>query len=512
MAVHQGRFLFCLLALASLCACTTESAKPSHYSIPFNRSLFPADFTFGTASAAYQYEGAARIDGKGPCTWDTFTEKHPEKIRGGGNGDVASDFYHRYKEDVKLMKSIGLDSFRFSISWARILPKGKLSGGVNPQGVKFYNNLINELLSNGIEPFVTLLHYDPPQALEDEYDGPLSPKIVKDFQDYADFCFKTFGDRVKLWVTMNEPNVLSINGYATGSFAPGRCSKHVGNCTAGNSATEPYIVAHNLLLAHGAAVKLYKDKYQPHQKGKIGITTITHWFEPKYQTSSCREAASRALDFYFGWFVDPVIYGDYPQSMKSAAGNRLPKFTEAQSNLLKGSLDFLGVNYYTTNYAEIATATTNGVNATYVTDRQTILTAYKNGTPIGTPTASDWIFVYPEGLYELLMYIKEKYNNPVIYITENGMGDGNNSSLPIYKVGRKDSLRIRYHYGHLSYLLNAIKGGVNVKAYYAWTLLDNFEWDGGYTYRYGLVFVDFKDNLKRYLKYSAFWFKMFLRK
>nr|POE70887.1 isoform 2 of beta-glucosidase 17 [Quercus suber] len=186
----QGPFLFFLLALACLSACT-ECAKLSHYSMPFNRSSFPSDFIFGAGSAAYQSEGAAHTDRRGPSTWDIFTKKHP-----------------------------------------------------------------------GIKPFVTLFHYDPPQALEDEYGGLLSPKIVNDYRDYVDFCFKTFGDRVKHWVTLNEPNNLGVNGYTSGSFAPGRCSSYLGNCTAGNSATESYIVAHHLILAHGAAVKLYKDKYQ----------------------------------------------------------------------------------------------------------------------------------------------------------------------------------------------------------------------------------------------------------
>ncbi|XP_059441339.1 beta-glucosidase 17-like, partial [Corylus avellana] len=284
------------------------------------------------------------------------------------NADVACDFYHRYKEDVQLLKTIGVDSFKFSISWSRVLPKGKVSGGVNSQGVKFYNDLINELLSNGIKPLVFLMHNDPPQALEDEYDGPLSTNFVNDFQDYADFCFKTFGDRVKLWATMNEPISISINGYSTSTFPPGRCSSYVPNCTAaGNSATEPYIVGHNLLLAHGAAVKVYKDKYQPYQKGKIGVTTYSTWMEPKYNTSSSREATSRYIDFVFGWFVHPVIFGDYPERIKSVLGNRLPKFTEAQSKLVKGSLDFLGISYYSAGYAENL-ASANGVNVTFWTD------------------------------------------------------------------------------------------------------------------------------------------------
>ncbi|KAK0574882.1 hypothetical protein LWI29_030441 [Acer saccharum] len=207
-------FLFCIfLALLA----RSDAVKPMHYSMPFNRSLFPAGFTFGAGSAAYQSEGAASIDGRGPSIWDTFTKNHPE---------------------------------------------GKLSGGMNPLGVKFYNNVINELLANGMTPFVTLFHWDLPQALEDEYGGFLSSKIVKDFQDYSDFCFKTFGDRVKHWATMNEPYSYSNNGYNGGTFAPGRCSSYMGNCTSGDSSTEPYIVAHNLLLSHAVAVKIYKTKYQ----------------------------------------------------------------------------------------------------------------------------------------------------------------------------------------------------------------------------------------------------------
>ncbi|KAK3224023.1 hypothetical protein Dsin_011048 [Dipteronia sinensis] len=382
----RGPFLFCILALFGLLACTgtTDAAiKPSHYSI-FNRSSFPSGFIFGSGSSAYQSEGAAFKDGRGPSIWDTFVRDHPEKIADRSTGDVADDFYHRYKEDIKLMKKVGLDSFRFSLSWSRILPKGKVSGGVNPLGVKFYNNLINELLANGLKPFVTLFHFDLPQALEDEYGGFLSPKILKDYVDYVDFCFKTFGDRVKLWVTMNEPNGFIMNAYSTGIFPPGRCSNYLGNCTSGDSATEPYVAAHHLLLCHGEVNKLYKQKYQ---------------------------------------------------------------------------------------------------------------------------TALSWLFIYPEGFREFLVYVKEKYNNPIIYVNENGMAD--NGSVPL-KVGVNDKLRIIYLDGHLKYLLKAMKNGVNVKAYYVWSFLDDFEWDSGYTARFGLTYVDFKNNLTRHLKDSAFWFKRFL--
>nr|TKR65658.1 hypothetical protein D5086_0000319200 [Populus alba] len=406
MANIQGAFLLPFVVVAGLLA-STHGAKPSRYSMPFNRTSFPKDFTFGAGTAAYQSEGAAYIDGKGPSIWDTFTKQHPEKIWDHSTGNVAIDFYHRYKEDIQLMKKIGLDSFRFSISWSRVLPKGKISGGVNPLGVRFYNNLINELLANGITPFVTLFHWDLPQALDDEYSGFLSSKAVDDYLDYADFCFKTFGDRVKHWCTFNEPYSFSNNGYNGGTFAPGRCSNYVGNCTLGNSGTEPYMVAHNLILGHAAAVKLYREKYQAIQKGKIGITIVSHWFLPKFNTTADRIAVSRALDFMFGWFARPITFGDYPDSMRSLVGNRLPKFTKEQSAMLKGSLDFLGLNYYTANYAESIPLTATGANLSYTDDRRVSQTR-----------------------------IAENASRPLAFAL-------------------KDSWRIRYHSAHLSYLLKS---------------------------------------------------------
>ncbi|CAN0900466.1 Vicianin hydrolase (Fragment) [Linum grandiflorum] len=364
-----------------------EAATPirQHITMSFNRSSFPKTFVFGAGTAAYQSEGAAFMDGKGQNVWDNFTREHRDKIWDHSNGDVADDFYHRYAEDIKLMKKMGLDSFRFSISWARILPKGKVSGGVNPKGIKFYNRLIDDLLANGIIPFVTLFHWDLPNALEDQYAGFLSSTVVDDFREYADLCFKEFGDRVKHWCTLNEPYTYSVNGYNGGTMTPGRCSRYVGNCTVGNSATEPYIVAHNLLLSHAAAVRLYKTKYQASQKGQIGITIVTNWFIPKSPKSVAdQEAAHRAVDFMFGWFAHPVTYGDYPASMRKLVGNRLPKFSVEQSKMLAGSLDFMGVNYYTTNFAA-DNPVPHGLNTSYSIDSQVHFTTSKAGVPIGTP-------------------------------------------------------------------------------------------------------------------------------
>ncbi|KAJ4724163.1 Beta-glucosidase [Melia azedarach] len=513
MATQTNSLFPLLILLVSVSITRTVAAvKPINYDPAFfNRSSFPSGFVFGTASSAYQYEGAAKEGGRGPSLWDTYTHKYPGKINDGSNGDVAIDSYHRYKEDVTIMKEMNVDAYRFSISWTRILPNGKLSGGVNKEGIRYYNNLINELLANGIQPFITLFHWDTPQALEDEYGGFLGPRIVNDFRDYAEVCFKEFGDRVQHWITLNEPWTYSSGGYASGFLAPGRCSGWQRlNCTGGDSSTEPYLVAHHLLLAHAAAVHLYKTKYQVAQKGKIGITLVSSWMIPYSSAKHHKNAALRALDFTFGWFMDPITNGDYPHSMRSLVGNRLPKFSKEESELLKGSFDFLGLNYYTSNYVAYAPQLKSG-NKSYLTDPLYNLSTARKGVPIGPQAASAWLFVYPRGIRDLLLYTKQKYNNPLIYITENGVDEVNDEKLSLQEA-LADNMRIDYYYRHLFFVQKAIKDGVNVKGYFAWSLLDNFEWFAGYTVRFGINYVDYKDGLKRYPKLSARWFKNFLQK
>ncbi|PQQ01830.1 beta-glucosidase 12 isoform X1 [Prunus yedoensis var. nudiflora] len=428
------------------------------------------------------YEGAAKEGGRGPSIWDTFTHKYPEKINDRSNGDITVDQYHRYKEDVGIMKNMGWDAYRFSISWSRLLPNGKLSGGVNKEGIKYYNNLINELLRNGLTPFVTLFHWDLPQTLEDEYGGFLSPHIVNHFQDYAELCYKEFGDRVKHWSTLNEPYTFSYNGYAVGNNAPGRCSTWQQlNCTGGDSSTEPYLVTHHQLLAHAAAVKLYKNRYQASQNGVIGIT----------------------------WFAEPLTSGDYPQSMRSLVGSRLPKFTKEQSKLLIGSFDFLGLNYYTGYYASDAPQN-NSVYASYTTDAGVNLSSERNGVLIGPKGASEWLNVYPRGIQDLLLYTKKKYHNPIIYITENGVDELNDPKLSLAEA-LNDTHRIDYYNRHLHYVQSSIDNGVKVKGFFPWTLLDDFEWNSGFSVRFGITYVDYNDGLKRHPKLSAHWFKSFLK-
>ncbi|KAK4253658.1 hypothetical protein QN277_010305 [Acacia crassicarpa] len=467
-----------------------------------NPSSFPPDFKFGTSSAAYQYEGAALQEGKGPSIWDIFTHTYPERIADHSNGDVATDSYHRYKEDVAIMKDIGFNSYRFSISWSRILPYGHLKGGVNPEGIRYYNNLINELLSKGIQPFVTLFHFDLPEALEAEYGGLLSPKIVKDFRDYAEVCFREFGDRVKHWITLNEPSSYSIVGYGYGVFPPERCSSFLG-CSAGDSSTEPYLVSHNLILAHAEAVRLYRKKYQISQKGQIGIILAMLWYIPISQSKADEDAASRANDFSCAWFLEPLNSGKYPEVMVKHVGKRLPKFSRRQALVVKGSFDFIGVNYYTTYYAFNVPCQTE--NQTALTDACFNSTTERNGVPIGPKPGTNWLYVYPRGIQEVLEYTKEKLNNPVIYITENGCNEIDN--------GRKslnDTVRIDYIDRHLVYIQRAMRNGVKVKGYFTWSLLDNFEWNSGFSVRFGIIYVDFKNGQKRYHKRSALWFKTFL--
>ncbi|KAG5551597.1 hypothetical protein RHGRI_009867 [Rhododendron griersonianum] len=501
-----------------------------------HRASFIDNFVFGAASAAFQSEGATKEGGRGPSIWDDFTKRWPGRIADGSNGNTAIDFYRQFKEDVKIMKKMGLEAFRFSISWSRILPCGQLNLGINKEGIRFYNELIDELIANGITPFVTLFHWDVPQALEDAYGGFLSSKIVDDFCDYVDLCFWEFGDRVKHWITLNEPFTFSNFGYVTGVHAPGRGTtaatpltsstedstwsfepSHRSNTITpsepfdnGNPAIEPYIVTHNLLLAHAAAVDLYRKKYQACQKGLIGITNVITWMEPYTNSKIDIDATERALDFMLGWFLDPIVYGRYPQSMRKLVGSRLPEFSDTESEKLKGSFDFLGINYYTAQYVADAPHSFVG-KLSYTTDPRVKYTGVRHGIPIGPLSSNGWIYVYPQGIYETMMYIKKKYKNPIIYITENGYGDESNLK-DRFTEARVDKMRTNYLIDHLRCLREAIDDGVKVKGYFVWSLFDDFEWNFGYTNRFGLIYIEFRDeNFTRYPKGSAIWYMNFLK-
>lgn len=303
-------------------------------------------FLWGTATAAYQIEGSVAVDGRTPSIWDTFSHI-PGKVFNNDNGDVADDSYVRFREDIRLMKAMGVTAHRFSLSWSRIIPDD--SGTVNRKAIEHYNQFIDELLRNEIQPMVTLYHWDLPDYLERKYEGWLSSEIVTDFSHYAETCFAAFGDRVKYWITINEPWTFCYLGYVAGAFAPGRCSDR-SKCAVGNSATEGYLAAHNVLNAHAAAVHVYRTKFQTSQRGEIGITLNHDWNEPLTSSAIDVAAAERKNLFSMGWFGDPIVFGKYPDVMRQVVGARLPEFTEEQSELLRGSFDFWALNHYSAKY------------------------------------------------------------------------------------------------------------------------------------------------------------------
>uniref|UniRef100_A0A2N9HWS4 Beta-glucosidase n=1 Tax=Fagus sylvatica TaxID=28930 RepID=A0A2N9HWS4_FAGSY len=334
---------------------------------------------------------------------------------------------------------------------------------------------------------------------------------IDDFKDYSEICFKTFGDRVNNWITINEPFIIAVFGYELGLAAPGRCSLPgpPGPCPAGNSSTEPYIVSHNLLLAHATAVRLYKKKFQEIQGGQIGISLVGQYFEPYSASSEDKAAVERALDFNIGWYMEPLVYGDYPSSMRCLVKDRLPTFTKEEKNLVKGSFDFIGINYYTSRYAKSLPADSHAPHE-YSNDYLANITAWKNGVPIGPKAAGNsYIHIYPKGLQKLLQFMKLKYQSPKIYITENGIPEKRNDNLTL-KEALEDPHRINNILRHLYVIHNAMSNGVNVRGYFYWTLFDDFEWGDGYNMRYGLYYIDFKDNFKRIPKHSALWFRDFL--
>ncbi|KAH6794121.1 beta glucosidase 42 [Perilla frutescens var. hirtella] len=463
-----------------------------------NRHHFPPNFTFGVATSAFQVEGASNVDGRGPSIWDAFCHA-PGNIRDGSNADVSVDQYHRYKEDIELIARLGFRAYRFSISWSRIFPDG-LGTKINLEGIRHYNNVINALIDKDIEPYVTLYHWDLPLNLQDSMGGWLNEQIVKNFAIYAEACFSSFGDRVKNWITINEPLQTAVNGYCTGFYAPGRRE---------HPSTEPYLAAHHQLLAHAEAVSIYNKKYKDEQGGQIGLVVDCEWSLALSDRLEDIDAASRRLDFQLGWYLDPIYFGDYPQTMREKLGDCLPKFSERDKELLKNSVDFIGLNHYTTRFVCHATNDLEE-NDFYRVQEAERIAEWEGGEMIGKKAASSWLYMVPWGLWKTLNYISARYKNPTIYVTENGMDDEEDSALPLDEM-LDDKLRVSYYKGYLAAVHQAIKDGVDVRGYFAWSLLDNFEWNLGYTKRFGLVYVDYQNGLTRHLKSSAYWFLRFLK-
>lgn len=449
--------------------------------------MFPKDFVWGSATASYQIEGAVQEGGRGLSIWDAFSATSGKTL-GGDTGEIACDHYHRIEEDVQLMKSLGLQAYRFSIAWPRIQATGE--GEANPEGLKFYHKLIDCLIENDITPWVTLYHWDLPLALQIEHDGWLNKSIVDKFEQYARICFQHFGPKVKNWITLNEPWCSSVLGYGLGVHAPGR-----------KNPDEPYLAAHHLLLSHARAVKVYREEFSE-QGGSIGITNNCDFRYPLTDSDADRAAAQRSLEFFLAWFADPVWKGDYPAVMRERLGDRLPSFSEAEKVELKGSSDFFGLNHYGSMMAaepdeEKGVQKVVAGNGGLSDDQGVQLSSH----PDWKQTHMGWNIV-PEGCRDLLKWIDERYDRPIIYITENGCA----CDEPDHETGINDHVRKDFIRSYVTMAKEAIDSGVQLKGYFAWSLMDNFEWSFGYQRRFGICRVDY-DTQTRTPKSSALWLK-----
>ena len=421
------------------------------------------EFIWGTATSSYQIEGAIREGGRGDSIWDIFC-REPGRILDGSDGSVACDHYHRFHEDIKLIADLGCSGYRFSLAWPRIIPEG--SGKVNPDGLAFYNRLIDGLLEHGITPFVTLFHWDLPAACR--Y-GWLNRDTAKAFGEYAKVCFDAFGDRVRNWMTLNEPWCSAMLGYGQNVFAPGLQDPHL-----------PYVAAHNLLLAHGFAAREFRDGGYA---GEIGIVNNSDWREPLTQDPQDAEASDRALQFSFGWYTDPLFTGEYPEAMRTRLGKRLPEFTSEEKKILIGSSDFLGLNHYTSSYVsafppEDAAGSAVG-NGGFSDDQE----VYFIPIPNCSKTDMGWDIV-PWGLRRMLNWIARRYQNPPLYVTENGCA----APEPDEASAKNDTMRQMYLRDYIAEALKARDADhVNLRGYFCWSLLDNFEWTSGYLRHFGLV-------------------------
>ncbi|KAJ3028426.1 hypothetical protein HDV00_010391 [Rhizophlyctis rosea] len=439
----------------------------------YDKPAWPKDFVYGCPTSAYQIEGAWNEDGKGPSMWDNITHRADSPVANHDTGD-----------------QLGVQSFAFTISWTRILPNGR--GPVNKKGIQFYRNLLTELHKNNIKPICTLYHWDTPQALQEEYGGFLGDKIIPDFRNYG-----------SLLVTMNEPGII--------------CTENIGNYYGDYPHEWQLKCGHNALRAHAAAVSVYRQKKY---KGEISIILDGTYSYPLNPNSKAdRAAAEKSMQYYFGWFGHPIWLGDYPAVMKKELGSLLPSFTPSELATIKGSSDFFAFDAYTAQYAmplEDPTAcspqnTTSDywpscVNSTqYKHDPKT-----NTDIPIGPPTQSDWNFQVGRSLRDSLNWIYDNYHPPALYITENGMGVINESSIPLPEV-LNDTPRVEWYKDYVGALDKAVhEDKLPVKGYVAWSCLDNFEWSDGYNTRFGITYVDFKTQ-RRYVKESAKWLRKTFR-
>lgn len=429
---------------------------------------FPADFVWGAATSAFQIEGAWNEDGKGPSIWDAFC-RVSGRIADASSGDVACDHYHRLDEDLDLVASLGLDAYRFSISWPRVQPAGE--GASNERGLAFYDRLVDGLLGRGIRPFATLYHWDLPLALQERYGGWQGRDTALRFADYAQAMARRFGDRVASFATHNEPWVVAVLGHQRGIFAPGMTSRAIA-----------MQVAHHLLLGHGLAIEAMRATGTAAELGIVLNLSPTH-----ARTDRPEDVALARLEDGLAcrWYLDPLFAGRYPQDIVEHLGADAPSIGERDLEIIATPIDYLGVNYYMRSVVGAGAPWSPQAEGAAVTDM-------------------GWE-IYPAGLTELLVRLDRDYELPPVYITENGAAFRDAGATdPV-----EDEDRRRYIESHIAATSEAIRLGVDVRGYFVWSLLDNFEWASGYAKRFGIVRVDFGSG-KRSPKRSAHWYRRFI--
>jgi beta-glucosidase len=446
---------------------------------------FPNTFLWGAAASAYQIEGAWNEDGKGESIWDRYAHT-PGNVLNGDTGDIACDHYHLFLDDIQIMKDLGIDAYRLSISWPRILPSGR--GAINQAGLDFYSQLIDALLDANILPFVTLYHWDLPQALQDE-GGWAARSTAEAFVDYTDIVTRQLGDRVRNWITHNEPSVVSMNGHLHGNQAPGIKDKYIA-----------LKASHHLLLSHGWSMKVIRQNVP---NAEVGIVVNINRTLPASPSQADHDANRRSDGIWVRWYLDPLFGRHYPADIVSEAiaeGVLPPEgmtfVKEGDLKAISAPMDFIGLNYYT-RFLSRSTEIPESENLP-----PTVVQAPRDG--------KSWMDmgweIYPQGLFDVLSWLSYEYHVRGIYVTENGCSF---SDVPDLNGRIKDQRRIDYHNAHIKAIHKALENNIPVKGYFVWSLLDNFEWGLGYAQRFGLVWVD-HDTQERILKDSAYWYKHFI--